>query len=117
MKNINTFSHAKCLKNNDPRKEKYRQQRKERGFDDSELWLLDYTIISFTLPRLKVFKEYTQSYPVYKDDKIVIETYEQWQAAIEKMIVAMEKYLVNSWDEEAVEGIDLFLKLFRELWS
>jgi len=33
------------------------------------------------------------------------------------MIVAMEKYLVNSWDEEAVEGIDLFLKLFRELWS
>ncbi len=37
MKNINTFSHAKCLKNNDPRKEKYRQQRKERGFDNSEL--------------------------------------------------------------------------------
>ena len=34
-----------------------KQQIKERGFADSELWSLDYTIASFVLPRLKQFRK------------------------------------------------------------
>ncbi len=32
-------------------------QRRVRGFDDSELWSLDHTILEFILPRLKRFRE------------------------------------------------------------
>ena len=64
MHGVNTFSNVRCLKFKDPRRELYRKQRKERGFDNSELWALDETIIRFTLPRLKVFRDYTKSYPV-----------------------------------------------------
>ena len=51
------FSLADEITENDELKEKYKQQRIERGFDDSELWNLDYTIASFVLPRLKRLKE------------------------------------------------------------
>ena len=113
MHNVNTFSNVRYLKKKDPRRNLYRQQRKERGFDNSELWALDETIIRFALPRLKVFRDYTNSYPV--DD--TIKNFEDWQLTIDKMIYAMEKYIDDTWDTEAIEGIDLFLKYFRHLWN
>ena len=33
-------------------REKYKIQRKERGFDSTELWNLDTTLLRFLLPRL-----------------------------------------------------------------
>ena len=36
---------------------KYFWQRRTRGWDDSDLYSLDYTIAKFVLPRLKVFAE------------------------------------------------------------
>lgn len=110
MHNVNSFSQSRHLKRSDPRRTKYREQRKNRGFDDTELWSLDTTIILFTLPRLKVFRDYTKSTPPDF-------TPEQWEQTIDKMIRGMEKYIVDTWDEEAVEGIDLFLKHFRHLWD
>jgi len=113
MHNVNTFSNVRYLKKKDPRRELYRKQRKERGFDNSELWSLDMTIIEFTLPRLKAFRDYTISFPI--DEKI--KTFEEWQQVIDKMIYGMEKYKEDTWDTEATEGIDLFLKYFRHLWN
>jgi hypothetical protein len=111
MHNVNTFSYSRILKRKDKRRAEYRQQRKERGFDNSELWSLDHTIIRFTLPRLKIFRNYTQGYPPN------FNSFEEWQVTIDKMIDGMEKYILDTSDEEAVEGIDLFLKYFRHLWS
>lgn len=37
------------------RQELFKQQRIERGFDDSETWSLVSTIAAFTIPRLEVF--------------------------------------------------------------
>lgn len=110
MKNVNTFSLSKNLSKQDERRIRYGEQRKERGFDDTELWSLDNTIIRFTLPRLKAFRNYTQSFPAGM-------TFEEWQGIIDKMIVGMEKYLVDSWDEEAQEGIILFFTYFTHLWD
>lgn len=39
----------------DPNQEMFKQQRVERGFDDSETWSLVNTIAAFTIPRLEVF--------------------------------------------------------------
>lgn len=108
-----SFSHSRTLRRNDPRREKYRKQRKERGFDDSELWSLDETIIAFTLPRLRAFRDYTQSFPL--DDSV--SSFEDWQKAIDKMIFAMENYGTFIYQNEVDEGIDLFLKYFKTLWT
>jgi len=37
----------------DERETKFKQQRIERGFVDSETWGLNHTIVSFIIPRLE----------------------------------------------------------------
>ena len=96
MYGVNTFSNVRCLKFKDPRR---------------ELWALDETIIRFTLPRLKVFRDYTKSYPV--DDNI--KNFEDWQLTIDKMIFGMERYILDASDEQAIEGMNLFFKYFTHL--
>lgn len=41
----------------DKREEKFKQQRIDQGFDDSETWSLDHTIASFIIPRLERYQE------------------------------------------------------------
>ena len=43
---------------------KYKRQRKERGFDSTELSNLDTTLLRFLLPRLKSFEEETIGTPI-----------------------------------------------------
>ncbi len=75
----------------------YKKQRLERGFDDTELWDLSYTIASFILPRLVEFSKVTNGYPV--DGKI--NSMEEWYAVLDKMIAAFD-YIVNEekYDDE-----------------
>lgn len=84
-KNVN-FS-SDCAANvEDDRCEGWKQQRLTRGFDDTELWNLDHTIIQFILPRLKAFKEQTHGFPGTFD------TMEAWQKTLNEMIWALEWY-------------------------
>ena len=53
----NYYGFAWELRKDDYRHPKFKEQRKERGFDDTETWCLDSTITSFVLPRLERFKE------------------------------------------------------------
>ena len=108
----------------DERWKEYQQQRLERGFDDSELWLLGNTITSFILPRLKRFKEINYCHPSNLSGK-------EWNNILEKMITAFE-YLENEdlgvddtksgIDRWAVrekvinEGLELFIKHHNSLW-
>ena len=57
LKNIN-FSVAEEIYGKDPTSlEKYKQQRFENGFDDTETWHIDRTLALFIIPRLKRFIE------------------------------------------------------------
>lgn len=101
---------------NNPYWEEYEEQRKVRGFDDTELWNLDVTIIKFMLPRLKVFRDKTHGYP---SD---FSTFEDWQAAIDDMIYWMEKYVdddcfTHDTDEREARGFEAFKKYFTALWD
>jgi hypothetical protein len=95
--------------------DKYAEQRKERGFDDTETWNLDQVICQFIEPRLRRFKELTNGYPPSL-------TPESWDEALDKMINAfslMQKdlYEVRKGDLEKVEeGLSLFCKHLRDLW-
>ena len=91
------------------RAKEYKKQRIERGFDDTELWNLDTTILKFVLPRLKRFKECTIGFP--PDFK----TLEEWQECLEKMIINIEK-IINSEEDVDYEGFELFKKYFFHLW-
>ena len=74
---------------------KYKQQRIERGFDDTECWNLDLTFAGFILPRLIQFKKDVMGYPEE------LETFENWIAVIDKMIYAFDHiYNREAYSEE-----------------
>lgn len=92
------------------KRKEYKKQRLDRGFDDTELWNLDTTILKFTLPRLKRFRECTIGYP--SDFK----NHEEWLACLDKMINAIEKILENDESDETYKDFELFKKYFFSLW-
>jgi len=88
-----------------------------QGFDNTELWNLDTSLVSFLLPRLKVFKTQKCSYPGDLPNS------EAWDRVLDKMIVGFEIYLDsgNSWGNTRINRqIDLAFKLLalyiRDLW-
>ena len=106
----------KAVKKKSTRKQVFARQRQKRGWDDSETWSLDDTVVHFVLPRLKRFKEVTNGYPgCFKSMK-------QWEDVLDKMILGFEMAKKGAWSltteehQQAQEGIDLFAKHFFSLW-
>ena len=96
---------------------KFCYQRWTRGWDDRELWNLDFTIAKFVLPRLRHFKELNCSYPHGN-------TSEEWDEILDNMILAFEICAADDeWDwsakttEQVELGLALFSENFRGLWS
>lgn len=71
-------------------KEEFRKQRVERGFDDSELWNLDMTIINFIYPRIKEFREIKYGYPG------MLSSMEEWNEILDKIVDALDIYIKES---------------------
>ena len=104
------------------KKEQYRQQRFEHGFDDTETWHMDRTMALFIIPRLKRFLEVNNGIP---ND----ETEESYDEKIRFIISAFENYYVsdkyfNSVDieerkkltDDVRQAIEYLSKLWFELW-
>ena len=99
---------------------KMKYQKLIRGYSDIEIWNLDITTAEWIIPRLKYLKEHTCGYPPD------LETFEEWQEILQKMIDAFELYACESEtideaqlkteNEIIEEGIQLFGKYFRALW-
>jgi hypothetical protein len=108
-------------------------QRRTKGWDESDVWSLDYTISKFALPRLKLLKEKTHGYPCELNNM------EEWYAILDKIIFSMD-YIANEreWkyypseengieegdysklkevEAKVQEGLDLFGKYYRNLWD
>ena len=104
------------------KKEQYRQQRFEHGFDDTETWHMDRTMALFIIPRLKRFLEVNNGIP---ND----ETEESYDEKIRFIISAFENYYVsdkyfNSVDieerkkptDDVRQAVEYLSKLWFELW-
>ncbi len=103
---------------------KYWWQRRTRGWDDSVTWNLDKTIAEFAIPRLKRFKEITQTCP---NDL----TEEEWNEILDKMIYGFQRLndefdlLLLEEDQETIntntkkmnEGLRLFGEYLPGLWD
>ena len=104
-----------CFSCDDGKDEEYKKQRIERGFDDTETYSLFTTIAEFTLPRLKRFKELSNSHPTDM-------TFEEWMIILDKItesleIISKDDYFFSQEKEAKIkEGIDLFGKYFTYLW-
>ena len=111
---LKTKEGKKEIKNNKKYNKKLRKQLEKNGFDKSECWNLHITIAQFTLPRLKYFRENTNSYP---DTNI---GFEGWKEIIDKMIYSFEKIIDDDYESheyvKVQEGLDLFAKYFINLW-
>lgn len=111
VQNIN-FSKFDYSKTSEENLRKYELQRYERGFDDSEIYDLDDTIIKFLVPRLKVFRE------IHDNSAPKDLTVNQWNAILDEMIEGFEDY-VHSDDmlpEKYSRALELFKEHFEDLW-
>lgn len=113
----------------DSRWEESRQQRLERGFDNSELWALDYTIAHFIAPRIKEFAEIACGIPgricVKYENQENGDTLaqEEWDNILSEIVWTFENYdnepssNIPNWKEtyeEYTKRIANGLKLFAE---
>jgi thiamine kinase-like enzyme len=114
VKNKKPLNYYGCafnvLKEDDERKPKWAEQRDKWGFDDTETWNLDNTIVDFILPRLKRFVKVTNGYPnEFKNMR-------EWKKTLNKIIKGLEKYEDDFRGEESKEAIGLLFKHFSSLW-
>ena len=101
--------------------EKYKNQRLERGFDDTETWNLDVTLAKFIVPRLKRFKELNNGYPAHFKAK------EEWDVILNEMIEGFELYedkwkcnsdqnITNLEEYKRKRAVKLLGEYFYDLW-
>ena len=120
INNIN-FSVAKEVYSKDSQTtEKYKLQRQENGFDDTETWHLDRTFSLFMIPRLKRYMEVNNGTPVG-------ETAESFDKKINFIINAFEEYYSDKYDDGEIDerkriynnariAVDSLSSIWFELW-
>lgn len=88
-------------------------------FTDKDLWNLDVTLSKIILQGLKQFKEIDDpAYPVNDE----IHNREEWEAKLDIMIKTFEKICDDDdfsmeKDKFIDEGLKVFAKYFRALWT
>lgn len=117
----NTFGHALRLPAEDERQVLWLEQRRDRGFDDTELWGLDDAFARFILPRLKALRQQKLEAPSKRMELT------QWYSLLDKMIRAFELLLPEgggAWSRgtltdreraQVQEGLDLFRQYYFSL--
>lgn len=100
----------------DKRLPKYLAQYKKQGWDDTETWNLYFGISKYILPRLKRFRKIPCGHPMGITEK-------EWDEILSKMIWSFQfivKDEINVPEGDWIkmqEGLDLFAKWFRDLWT
>jgi hypothetical protein len=121
FRSVNTFGHAPRMPAEDERQQLWLEQRRDRGFDDTELWGLDDAFARFILPRLKALRQQKLEAP-HKRMELTV-----WYSLLDKMIRAFELLLPEgggAWSRgtlndreraQVQEGLDLFRKYYFSL--
>ena len=122
LKNIN-FSVADEVYEKDPEaREKYKQQRFEQGFDDTETWHIDRTLALFIIPRLKRFIEVNNGIPngetveSYNDKlNFIINAFENYYAT-DKYYQSTDSAERKQLTDDVRKAVGLLSNLWFELW-
>lgn len=93
----NNFSIAEEVYPNDPATlNKYKKQREEQGFDDTETWHLDKTLALFLIPRLERFIQVNNGFPTG-------ETEESYDEKLNFIVNSFKEYYYNEDQEVSLE--------------
>lgn len=107
-----TYGYADTLPEDDKRHVRYKRQREKRGFDNTELWSLDHSIVKFVYPRLKEFRKITPAYPGSFDSQ------DEWLEILDKILEGFKLFLDKDGsfilEEESREKFEDSMKLFSE---
>jgi hypothetical protein len=94
---VNNFSIAEEVYKDEPEKlQRYKNQRDERGFDDTETWHLDKTVALFLLPRLKRYTQVNNGFPSGM-------TEESFNEKLNYIIKSFEEYYQDENTEVSLE--------------
>jgi hypothetical protein len=94
---VNNFSIAEEVYKDEPEKlQRYKNQRDERGFDDTETWHLDKTVALFLLPRLKRYIQVNNGFPSGM-------TEESFNEKLNYIIKSFEEYYQDENTEVSLE--------------
>lgn len=113
---------------------KYFYQRRTRGWDDSDIWSLDYTFAEWIVPRLKKLRDVKHgrmtSAAFYKGKDDNMDDDVAWKKANDlqyktytEMIEGFELLAINQDDNDREvrkkvnRSLDLFRKHFFSLWT
>lgn len=83
-------------------------QRVFRGWDDREVYNMDYELIKWFIPRLKRFKEITTTYPAGYN------SITDWKNEIQSIIDIMEDVYNRYWDLHDLEQKDKIFDWIRK---
>ena len=96
-KSTTCFSIAEEVYPNDPAQlNRYKKQREENGFDDTETWHLDKTFALFIIPRLKRFIKVNNGFPNG-------ETYESYIEKLKFIVKSFEEYYYEEDNDSSLE--------------
>ena len=103
------------LDGKDDRSSDWEKERKERGFDETELWSLGDTIAKFCIPRIKRMREI--EIELHKPEDIDIESYDA-------IIEGLELFIRNDGDrtfskmeqEKVAKALELFGPMLPHMW-
>lgn len=101
----------------DKRQKRWAKQRRELGFDETELWNLDCTIAKFLVPRLKAFRKSHAGIPGALENEP-----ERWNEILDAMIEGFELYdakfhRTREECRKVNKALRLLVKWFGCLWS
>ena len=115
-KQLNNYSIAHKLKD-DPAQKKWRKQREKRGFDDTEIWNLHYTMYQFMIPRLEVFKDICMSFPLTETSESYNEKLNFIISSFKSRYDLYEKNNISTREEKEIcDNAEKAAKLLGELW-
>ena len=101
---INNFSIAEEVYKDEPEKlEKYKKQRDENGFDDTETWHLDKTVALFLIPRIKRYIQVNNGFPAGMTEEL-------YNEKLNYIVKAFEEYYLD-------ENVEVSLELEKERLS
>ena len=118
---INNFSIAEEVYSDEPEKlEKYKKQREERGFDDTETWHLDKTIALFSIPRLKRYLQVNNGFPNGETEQsfneklnFIVKSFEEYyQDENIEVSLEIEKERLSN----AKKAVAMLAELWFDLW-
>ncbi len=115
-KQYNNFSIAHTISDKTNQK-KWRKQREQRGFDDTEIWNLHYTMYQFMIPRLERFRDIAMSFPSSETSESYNEKLNFIINSFKARYELYEKYGISIKEEKEIcDNADRAAYLLGVLW-